>query len=62
MGGQLGLLELSVISWVSAVGGCPLSGVPLYTHSTIMCAGLDSEFVKLFQVHLQKLLFVKMKI
>ena len=28
--GQSGLSELSVISWVSAVEGCPLSGVPLY--------------------------------
>ena len=27
---QSGLSELSVISWVSAVEGCPLSGVPLY--------------------------------
>ena len=27
---QSGLLELSVISWVSAVKGCPLSRVPLY--------------------------------
>ena len=27
---QLGLSELSVISWVSAIEGCPLSGVPLY--------------------------------
>ena len=27
---QSGLSELSVISWVSAVQGCPLSGVPLY--------------------------------
>ena len=26
---QSGLSELSVISWVSAVEGCPLSGVPL---------------------------------
>ena len=25
-----GLSELSVISWVFAVEGCPLSGVPLY--------------------------------
>ena len=31
MEGQSGLSELSVISWVSAVEGCPLSGVPLYT-------------------------------
>ena len=30
MEGQSGLSELSVISWVSAVEGCPLSGVPLY--------------------------------
>ena len=30
MGGQLGLSELSVISWVSAFEGCPLSRVPLY--------------------------------
>ena len=26
-----GLSELSVISWVSAIEGCPLSGAPLYT-------------------------------
>ena len=25
-----GLSELSVISWVSAIEGCPLSGAPLY--------------------------------
>ena len=31
MEGQSGLSELSVISWVSAFQGCPLSGVPLYT-------------------------------
>ena len=30
MEGQSGLSELSIISWVSAVEGCPLSGVPLY--------------------------------
>ena len=30
MEGQLGLSELSVIAWVSAVEGCLLSGVPLY--------------------------------
>ena len=30
--GQSGLSELSVISWVSAVEGCPLSGVPLYSN------------------------------
>ena len=32
MEGQSGLSELSVISWVSAIQGCPLSGVPLYFH------------------------------
>ena len=32
MEGQSELSELSVISWVSAVEGCPLSGVPLYIH------------------------------
>ena len=26
---QSGLFELSILSWVSAVDGCPLSGVPL---------------------------------
>ena len=30
MEGQSGLSELSFISWVSAIQGCPLSGVPLY--------------------------------
>ena len=30
MEGQSGLSKLSVISWVSAIQGCPLSGVPLY--------------------------------
>ena len=30
---QSGLSELSIISWVSAIQGCPLSGVPLYTIS-----------------------------
>ena len=29
MEGQSGLSELSAISWVSAVEGCSLSGVPL---------------------------------
>ena len=29
---QSGLSELSVISWVSAIQGCPLSGVPLYLY------------------------------
>ena len=30
MEGQSGLSELSVMLWVSAIQGCPLSGVPLY--------------------------------
>ena len=30
MEGQSGLSELSVLSWLSAIKGCPLSGVPLY--------------------------------
>ena len=32
MEGQLGLSELSVISWVSAIKGCLLSRVPLYSN------------------------------
>ena len=36
MEGQLGLSELSVISWVSTFQGCPLSGVPLYNLSATM--------------------------
>ena len=27
---------MSVISWVSAVEGCPLSGVPLYSHRAVI--------------------------
>jgi len=37
MGGQSRLSELSVISWVSAFEGCPLSGVPLYKQSIVVC-------------------------
>ena len=44
MGGQSGLSELSVILWVSAFEGCPLSGVnvPLYSqnpqkHMFVLC-------------------------
>ena len=33
MEGQSGLSELSVILWMSAVEGCPLSRVPLYNSS-----------------------------
>ena len=33
MGGQSGLSELSIISWVSTVEGCPLSGVPMYYYT-----------------------------
>jgi len=32
---QSGLSELSVILWVSAVEGCPLSRVPLHTEKYI---------------------------
>ena len=34
---QSGLSELSVISWVSAIQGCPLSGVPLYSLILSLC-------------------------
>ena len=34
MEGHSGLSELSVIPWVSAVEGCLLSGVSLYSHCT----------------------------
>jgi len=30
MKGQSGLSELSILSWVPAVEGCLLSGIPLY--------------------------------
>ena len=33
---QSGHSELSAISQVSAVEGCPLSGVPLYTYNNVM--------------------------
>jgi len=36
MGGQSGLSELSVISWVSAFERCPLSGVPLNTLAALV--------------------------
>ena len=36
MEGQSGLSELSVISWVSAFEGCPLSGVPLYVPNSML--------------------------
>jgi len=35
MEGQSGLSELSIISWVSAFEGCPLTGVPLYPREEI---------------------------
>ena len=37
MGGQSGLSELSIISWMSAFEGCPLSGVPLYCVQPLVC-------------------------
>ena len=36
---QSGLSELSVISWVSAIEGCPLSGVPLYVKCSSIRGG-----------------------
>ena len=36
MEGQSGLSELSVLSWVSTVEGCPLRGVPLYCNYMYM--------------------------
>ena len=53
MEGQLGLSELSVISLVSAVEGCPLSGVPLYlciTLEVFVYYGLTS-YVLLISIH-----------
>ena len=35
MEGQSELSELSIISWVSAIEGCSLSGVPLYIPSLV---------------------------
>ena len=40
MEGQSGVSELSVISWVSAVEGCPLSRVPLYIKGKISASKL----------------------
>jgi len=42
MEGQSRLSELFVISWVSAVEWCPLSGVLLYTVSVISCKFVNS--------------------
>ena len=33
--------ELSVISWVSAVEGCPLSGAPLYSIQKVLGSNLS---------------------
>ena len=43
MEGQSGLSELSVISWVSAFEGCPLSGVPLYLRYTYLIVILNGS-------------------
>ena len=32
------LSKVSVISWVSAVEGCPLSGVPVYILASLRCS------------------------
>ena len=52
MGGQSGLSELSVISWVSAFEGCPLSGVPLYLKCYLVCLRSqdDTTFCMSFKV------------
>ena len=39
MEGQSGLSELSVISWVSAIQGCPLSRVLLYIYKGLQSLG-----------------------
>ena len=53
---QLGLLELSVLSWVSAVKRCPLSEVPLYksciSHDCVLNTHvLQPGQVELFSFH-----------
>ena len=48
MEGQSGLSELSVISWVSAVEGCPLGGVSLYT---LLVSSHDSTFLPIHTHH-----------
>ena len=53
MEGQLGLSELSIILWVSAVEGCTLSGVPLYlvTAPCGLCWSITTEWLfSLFQL------------
>ena len=44
MEGQSELSELSVISWMSAIQGCPLSGVPLY-HKIATCSRVNDSNV-----------------
>ena len=44
---QSGLSELSVISWVSAVEGCPLSGVPL----CCACLVCIQVYISIDQLH-----------
>ena len=45
---RLGLSELSVISWVSAIEGCPLSRVPLYMSNmyTYIHTGFNTNMVQ----------------
>ena len=45
MEGQSRLSELSVISWVSAIQGCPFSGVPLYSIDTL-CSMMYTAYHK----------------
>ena len=44
---QSGLSELSVISWVSAVEGCPLNGVPL----CCACLVYIQVYISIDQLH-----------
>ena len=43
---QSGLSELSVISWVSAVEGCPLSRVPLYSLDDVCLCGANQNVLE----------------
>ena len=41
-GEAIGIFRISVISWVSSIKGCLLSGIPLYY---IMGSKMDREYV-----------------
>ena len=42
--------ELSVISWVSTVEGCPLSGVPLHSIQKVLGSNLSWILERFFSV------------